>query len=122
MVDAPRVLGAVSDISLKMELEEKGVVFSPGEPAAGIVGASALLIAFGQMYGIPSACLMGETSGYFVDHKSALAMLQVLEGILGISIDKSDLDIKSQQIDELTARVKEIETGQNAPDDLGYIG
>ena len=122
MVTEPRVLGAVSDIALKMELEEKGVTFSPGEPAAGIVGASALLIAFGQMYGIPSACLMGETSGYFVDHKSAVAMLQVLESILGITVDKSDLDVKSQQIDELTAKVKEIETTQNNREDLGYIG
>ena len=31
MVDKPRVLGAVSDIALKQELEEKGVVFSPGD-------------------------------------------------------------------------------------------
>lgn len=122
MVDKPRVLGAVSDITLRQELEEKGVVFSPGEPAAGIIGASALLVGFGQMYGIPSACLMGETSGYFVDHKSAVAMLQVLENILGVSVDKSDLDIKSQQIDELTAKVKEIETTQTDRNDLGYIG
>lgn len=122
MVDKPRVLGAVSDITLRQELEEKGVVFSPGEPAAGIIGASALLVGFGQMYGIPSACLMGETSGYFVDHKSAVAMLQVLENILGVTVDKSDLDIKSQQIDELTAKVKEIETTQTDRNDLGYIG
>ena len=122
MVDKPRVLGAVSDITLKQELEEKGVTFSPGEPAAGIVGASALLIGFGQMYDIPAACLMGETSGYFVDHKSAVAMLQVLENILGITLDKSDLDIKSQQIDELTAKVKEMETGPKDNNDLGYIG
>jgi len=122
MVDRPRVLGAVSDITLKMELEEKGVVFSPGEPAGGIVGASALLVAFGQMYNIPSACLMGETSGYFVDHKSAVAMLGVLESILGVTLDKSDLDAKSQQIEELTAKVKEMETGQDSGSDLGYIG
>ena len=122
MVEKPRVLGAVSDITLKQELEEKGVVFSPGEPAAGIVGASALLVGFGQMYDIPAACLMGETSGYFVDHKSAVAMLQVLENIFGITIDKTDLDIKSQQIDELTAKVKEMETGPKDNNDLGYIG
>ena len=122
MVETPRVLGAVSDITLKQELEEKGVVFSSGEPAAGIVGASALLVAFGQIHNIPAACLMGETSGYFVDHKAAVSMLQVLESILGISIDKSDLDIKSQQIDELTAKVKEMETGPKDNNDLGYIG
>ena len=74
------------------------------------------------MYDIPAACLMGETSGYFVDHKSAVAMLQVLENIFGITIDKTDLDIKSQQIDELTAKVKEMETGPKDNNDLGYIG
>ena len=74
------------------------------------------------MYGIPSACLMGETSGYFIDHKSAVAMLQVLENILGVTVDKTDLDAKSQQIDELTASVKEIESNKNDRNDLGYIG
>ena len=44
------------------------------------------------------------------------------ENILGVTVDKSDLDIKSQQIDELTAKVKEMETGQKGNDDLGYIG
>lgn len=122
MVEVPRVLGAVSDIALKQELEEHGVIFSPGEPAAGIVGASALLVAFGQMYDIPAACLMGETSGYFVDHKSGIALIKVLESILGVEYDKSELEAKSQQIDELTAKVKEMEAGQKPPQDLGYIG
>ena len=122
MSETPRVLGAVSDISLKMELEEHGVVFSPGEPAGGIVGASALFVAFGQMYGIPAACLMGETSGYFVDHKSGAAVLSVLESILGITVDKTELEQRSQQIDELTAKVKEIESAPQDRQDLGYIG
>lgn len=122
MADSPRVLGAVSDITLKQKLQEHGVVFSPGEPAGGIVGASALFVAFGKMYGIPAACIMGETSGYFIDHKSAVAVLNVLESIFGVTTDKSDLDVKSQQIDELTAKVKEIESSQNTPSDLGYIG
>lgn len=122
MVDVPRVLGAVSDISIKQELSEHGVVFSPGEPAAGIVGASALFVAFGQMYDIPAACLMGETSGYFIDHKSGIALVKVLESILGLDLDKTELETKSQQIDELTAKVKEIETTQQPKQDLGYIG
>lgn len=122
MVDNPRVLGAVSDISQRTDLEKNGVIFSPGEPSAGIVGASAVLVAMGQTYGIPAACLMGETSGYFADHKSAISMLVVLEKILGITLDKSDLDAKSHQIDELTAKVREIETEKNSPKDLGYIG
>lgn len=122
MTPEPRVLGAVSDISMKAELEEHGVVFSPGEPAGGIVGASALFIGFGKMYGIPSACIMGETSGYFVDHKSSMALLKVLESILGIELDKEELELKSQQIDDLTAKMKEMEADQSRPSDLGYIG
>ncbi len=122
MADSPRVLGAVSDAELKEDLEKHGVVFSPGEPAGGIVGASALLVGFGKIYGIPSQCLMGETSGYFVDYKSGIALLNVLESILGIELDKSELNDKCQQIDELTAKVKEMEAGQQKHADLGYIG
>lgn len=117
-----RVLGAISDISMKPELEKHGVVFSKGEPAAGIVGASALLVAFGKMYEIPSACIMGETSGYFIDHKSGIAILNVLESILGLELDKSELNERCQQIDELTAKVREMENNQQKPSDLGYIG
>lgn len=122
MTDSPRVLGAVSEAGLRPELEKHGVTFSPGEPAAGIIGASALLVAFAKIYGIPAACLMGETSGYFVDHKSGIAVLQVLESILGVTVDRSELDLKSQQIDELTAKVKEIGTGPQTGTDLGYFG
>lgn len=122
MVEKPRVLGAVNDITLKQELTEHGVEFSPGEPSAGIVGASGLFLGFGKIFGIPAACLMGETSGFFVDHKSGIAMLQVLESILGVTVDKKELDIKSQQIDELTTKVKEYEVSQQNPTDLGYIG
>ena len=122
MVNTPRVLGAVSDISMKEELEGYGVTFSPGEPGGGIVGASALFIGFGKMFGIPSACIMGETSGYFADHKSSMALLKVLEAMLGIDLDKSELEEKCQQIDDLTAKVKEMESDQVNPRDLGYIG
>lgn len=122
MTDTPRVLGAVSDIDMKVDLQDHGVIFSPGEPAGGIVGASALLVGFGKIYGIPSVCLMGETSGYFVDHKSGIALLKVLESIIGIELDHAELDSKCQQIDELTAKVKEMEAEQQKTVDLGYIG
>ena len=39
-----------------------------------------------------------------------------------VTVDKTDLDAKSQQIDELTAKVKEIESNKNDRSDLGYIG
>ncbi|MBP6021003.1 MAG: proteasome assembly chaperone family protein [Candidatus Methanomethylophilaceae archaeon] len=120
MVENPRVLGAVSKKELKAELEGYGVVFSPGEPEAGILGATGLLLGLGKIYGIDSVCLMGETSGFFVDHKGALAIVGVLMKILGTEYDTSDLKAKCVQIEELTAKVKEIDD-RDSRDTLTYI-
>ena len=120
-VESPRVLGAVSSLPLKKELEEHGVVFVPGEPSAGIAGASGLMLGMGRLKGIDAVCLMGETSGYFVDPKSAAALLKVLTELLGVDVDMKELDERSQQVDEFTSKIKEIAEGQNK-DQLGYIG
>jgi len=120
MVESPRVFGAVSILKLKKEFERYGVEFPPGDPNAGIIGASGVFIGLGKIHDIPSICLMGETSGYFIDHKSALAMVKVLIKKLGVDLDLKELKDKSEQIDELTAKVKEIEGRNNQ--DLGYIG
>ncbi len=121
MVDEPRVLGAVSDKRLKEDLSEYGVVFSPNDPQAGIIGAAGLLIGFGKIYGIDSVCLMGETSGFFVDHKSAKAIVDILMKMFDVKLDTKDLEEKAGQIDELTAKVKEAED-QDTHEDLSYIG
>jgi len=121
MIDKPRVLGAVSDISVKKDYEKLGVQFLPNDPQAGIIGASGLLVGLGKIYGIPAICLMGETSGYFVDHKSAMAVLNVLIKRLKIKIDTKELKEKSEHIDELTAKVKEFED-RNDKEDLRYFG
>lgn len=128
MVDKPRVLGAATDTALVEEMKELGVVFSKGEPGSGIVGASGLLLGLGKMYGIQSVCLMGETSGYFVDPRAAEVVLEVLVKKLDVQIDYEALRHKAQQIDQITARLKDMETQQTteAPgqrrEDLGYIG
>jgi len=121
MIDKPRVLGAVSDVSVKKDYEKIEVQFLPNDPQAGIIGASGLLVGLGKIYGIPAICLMGETSGYFVDHKSAMAVLNVLTKKLKIKIDTKELKEKSEHIDELTAKVKEFED-RNDKEDLRYFG
>lgn len=123
MVETPRVLGAATDIELVKKMKEKGVVFSKGEPGSSIVGASGLLLGLGKIYGIPAVCLMGETSGYFVDPKGAEAVLRVLADILNVEIDFTDLEEKAEQIDMITSKLKEIETPPEPKhEDLGYIG
>jgi uncharacterized protein (TIGR00162 family) len=120
MIEKPRVLGAASDLELVDEMKAFGVTFSKGEPGSGIVGASGLLLGLGKLYGMRSVCLMGETSGYFVDPKGAQAVLEVLAKILGVTIDFSELEQKALQIDAITSKLKEVEAPKR--EDLGYIG
>ena len=121
IVKERHVFGAVSRIGLKEELEGYGVTFTPGEPRAGIVGAAGLLIGMGQMNGIDSFCLMGETSGFFIDHGSAIEILKVLGKMFGVDdLDLKDLEAESQKLAELTDRAAEQMVEKS--NDLGYIG
>jgi uncharacterized protein (TIGR00162 family) len=121
VVENPRVLGAVSSPAMKNVLEKHGVIFVPGEPSAGIAGASGLMLGMSRMRGIEAACLMGETSGYFIDHMSSGALLKVLVKVLGLDIDMKELNERSQQMEEFTTRIKEIAEDQNKGQ-LGYFG
>src|SRR5947208_15260750 len=49
MVTKPRVLGAATGVELVKEMERYGVVFSRGEPGAGLVGASGRLLGLGPL-------------------------------------------------------------------------
>ncbi|MBX8632090.1 MAG: proteasome assembly chaperone family protein [Thermoplasmata archaeon] len=128
MIEKPRVLGAATDLELVEEMKALGVVFSKGEPGSGIVGASGLLLGLGMNYGMRSVCLMGETSGYLADPRAAEAVLNVLVKVVEVKIDYEALRHKAQQIDQLTARIRDLETQQGAEpgserrEDLGYIG
>ena len=121
IVTEPRVLGCVSDSKLKSRFEEHGVGFYPDEPAGGIVGAAAMFVAFGKEYGIDSICIMGETPGMFVDHKSAKCVVDVLASFLGIEIDTSDMQDEIDQIDEINKQAQDavLETPK---EDLSYFG
>src|SRR2546428_13999902 len=106
-------------------MEKYGVVFSRGEPGAGIVGASGLLLGLGRLYDMNAICLMGETSAYFVDPKSAQAVLDVLTKHLGIEISFNELEANAKQIDQITSKLKDIEVAPEPPhksEDLGLIG
>lgn len=123
MVETPRVLGAATSKELVEEMKEKGVIFSKGEPGSGIVGASGLLLGLGKIAGQRAVCLMGETSGYFVDPKGAEAVLRILANILNVQIDFSELETKAEQIDLITSKLKEAEApAEPRREDLGYIG
>ncbi len=124
MIEKPRVLGAVTRLGLIKKMEKAGVVFSSGEPGSGIVGASGLILGFGKLYDIDGVCLMGETSGYFVDPKGAQVVLEVLAKLLEVKIDMSDLETKAKDVDKIASKLHEIEQNleTKSKDDLTYIG
>ncbi|MCJ7562403.1 MAG: proteasome assembly chaperone family protein [Thermoplasmata archaeon] len=123
MIETPRVLGAATDDAFVEEMKGNGVTFAKGEPGSGIVGASGLLLGLGLLYDIRCVCLMGETSGYFVDPKAAQAVLDVLSKTLGFTIDLSALEDRAKQIDQITSKLREAEpTSEPRKEDLGYIG
>jgi uncharacterized protein (TIGR00162 family) len=123
LVEEYTVLGAVSDIDLVEDLEDAGVEFRPDEPAGGIVGVSGLVLGLGGRRGFDAACLMGETSGYLVDPKSARAVLEILETVLEFTLDYESLEDRAEEMEEVVGKIREMQEGPAVPDDdLRYIG
>ncbi|WP_049926266.1 proteasome assembly chaperone family protein [Halopiger goleimassiliensis] len=127
LIEEYAVVGAVSEASLREPLEDAGVEFRENEPAGGIVGVSGLLLGLGERRGFEAACLMGETSGYLVDPKSARAVLEVLETTLAFELDYESLDERADEMEDVIGKIQEMEQqqqGMDVPtdDDLRYIG
>ncbi|MHC3438088.1 proteasome assembly chaperone family protein [Natrialbaceae archaeon A-gly3] len=126
LIEEYAVIGAVNDESLIEELEEAGVEFREDEPAGGIVGVSGLLLGLGERRGLEATCLMGETSGYLVDPKSARAVLEVLEAVLEIDLEYEQLDERAGEMEDVIGKIQEMENQQAmdvpSDDDLRYIG
>lgn len=125
LIDEPYVIGAVNDTSLLDELKEAGVRFENGEPAGGIIGAAGLIIGLAMLEGIPSACLMGTTSGYMVDPKSAKVVLEVLMKLLKLEVSTEDLEERAKEMEKLIAQIKEMQEAQTvqfkSDEDLAYF-
>ncbi len=118
---APRVLGAVSDPSMRPRMEAAGIGFYPGEPQGGIVGAAAMMLAFGAMYGVPSVCIMGETSGYIVDHRSARNVIRSLCAVLGVEVDTSEYAEAADSIETASLAPADEAEPQATEEDISYI-
>lgn len=130
LIDEYDVIGAASSDGLIEELEEI-VEFRENEPAGGIVGVSGLLLGLGERRGLSAACLMGETSGYLVDPKSARAVLEVLQEVIGFDVGYDSLEDRAEEMEEVATKIREMEQGAGAgsgstsaptDDDLRYIG
>ncbi len=124
LIEEYDVIGATNTESQKDELEEVGVAFRGDEPAGGIVGVSGLLLGLGERRDVPATCLMGETSGYLVDPKSAQAVLEVLQDVLDFEVGFGSLEDRAEEMEEVVRKIQEMEQGTPAAadEDLRYIG
>jgi hypothetical protein len=126
-VEKPKVLGAANDAALVEEMKQYGIVFHENEPGGGIIGVSGLLVGLGRLRGIDAVCLMGLTSGYLVDPKSAQEVLKVLCKALDLVVDMQALEDRAKEMEKIVAKLQEMEKAQipydgTAEDDLRYIG
>ncbi len=109
LIEEPYVLGAANSKELVEELKQYGVKFEDGEPGGGIIGASGLLLGVAMLEGIEAACLMGATSGYMVDPKSAKAVLEVLMKMLKLEVSVEALNERAKEMEKLIAQIKEMQ-------------
>ena len=121
LVDQPRVMGAVNMPEIRCEIEDAGAVFTRDEPGGGIVGAAGLLLGLGALRGIEGVCLMGETSGYLVDPKSAAGVLEVLTTLVGVRVDPTRLMERASEMEQVIAAMVEDQERQGE-EELRYIG
>lgn len=123
LVEEPDVLGAVGNEAGLDPLREAGVEFREGEPAGGIVGVSGLLLGLGDRRGFDASCLMGETSGYLVDPKSARVVLETLEAAVPFEVGYDSLSERAEEMEEVVKRIRQMEQGTTpSEEDLRYIG
>ncbi len=122
----PPVIGA-SNYSGATEIFRKtGVKIESG--TGPIIGASGLLLGMGKQRKIKGICLLGETHGMLVDHRSAKVVLETLANIIGISVDTSKLEQRAKKTEKFISRIQEDqairETRESREDEesVSYIG
>lgn len=104
----PRVYAAVTNPDDIAELKEHGIVLER-TGIGNIIGASGILLALGKLRGIDGACLMGETSGFYPDPKSAKAVLAVLIKLLDVKVELKELEEKAKEFEKMTEEAKDLE-------------
>jgi hypothetical protein len=119
MVERPKVFGAVTQKKFIPELEKLGVIVRR-EGIGQIIGISGILLGLGGMEGIPGTCLMGETSGFYLDPNSAKAVLGVLSRLLKIEIDVSRLAERAREAERRVVEAQKME--RKIMEEMGMIG
>jgi uncharacterized protein (TIGR00162 family) len=131
VTEKPKVFGVVSQSNQSKELAKKGVELKVSGQIGTIVGAAGLIPGIGDLRGLKTYTLLGETSGFPIvtDPNAAEAVLETLQKILGIKMDLSRLRDKVEQMHEFIKKLSELQNQamesmqkSKKPEDLKYIG
>jgi uncharacterized protein (TIGR00162 family) len=105
--NSPKVVAVSTNSALfKKALKAKAVTSDAGTP---IVGTAGLLLGLAKFRKIDAICLLGETRGYLPDPKTAKSVIEVLQGILGITVNLEGLDKEIERSKEILDRMRDIE-------------
>lgn len=118
-VEKPRVFGAVNQAKLLKELKKLDIVVERSG-VGHIIGASGLLLGLGTLRGMEAVCFMGETSGFYIDPKSAQSVLEIIIKHLGIKVDLSTLEKKAKEVEHMASEAAEIE--KKIMEEMGAVG
>jgi uncharacterized protein (TIGR00162 family) len=87
-------------------LKAKAIASEAGTP---IVGTAGLLLGLAKFRKLDALCLLGETRGYLPDPKTAKKIIEVLQGLLGITVDLEGLDKEIEKSKEILGKMQDIE-------------
>ncbi len=118
IVEKPKVYGAVTHEKFIPELEKLDVIVRR-DGMGQIIGVSGLLLGLARIRGLEGMCLMGETSGYYLDPNSAKAVLEILTKLLGVTVDMGKLVEKAKAAERRVAEAQKME--RKMMEDLGII-
>jgi hypothetical protein len=90
----PKVYGAATSHEMLKVLAGEGATLMKD---GGISGVNGLMVGIAFLRGLEGACLLGETSGYFVDAGASKAVLEVLARLICVPIDTSKLKDKAEE-------------------------
>lgn len=118
VIERPKVFGAVTDKGLIPKLEKLKVIVKR-DSIGQIIGVSGLLLGLGKIRGLKGVCLMGETSGYYLDPNSAKAVLTVLCKLINVEVDMRRLTEDAKDAKKKVTEAQRME--RKMMEDLGVI-
>lgn len=131
LTEKPKVYGIVSNPELISEYKKYNINFDVGGKIGTIVGAAGLIVGLGSIKGIDGIVLLGETTGMpiLTDPASAEAVLEVLQKMINIKVDTSELSEKAKSMHAFIKKLEEIQNqaveqmqkGKKS-EELKYIG